>query len=171
MIGLLLASALLSGGAQTAARPVPAPEVVAADYRAGVNDPRSFVAATYARYQAHPDTPPPDQNYAYSPRLGRLFAAYDVWQHAHNDEVGALDFDWWTNAQDYQVRNVRLSTINEGRNLRWIVARFDNYDRHDEVRFRFVRVSGRWYLDDAMQGTGRGDYGWTLSVLLQSPAG
>ena len=134
----------------------------------GVADPRAFVAATYARYQAHPDVPPRDQSYAYSPRLRRLFAAEAAWQRRHRDLVGALDFDWWTNAQDYQLRNLRLTAINEGPNLRWIVARFDNYDRHDEVRFRFVRLHGRWYLDDAMQGTGRGPDGWTLSALLQS---
>ena len=57
--------------------------------------------------------------------------------------------------------------MTEGPDLRWIVARFDNYDRHDEVRFRFVRQDGRWYLDDATQGTGRGDDGWTLSDLLR----
>lgn len=59
--------------------------------------------------------------------------------------------------------------IEEGPGLRWVVTRFGNYDRHDEVRFRFVRQDGRWYLDDAMQGTGRGDDGWTLSELLQRP--
>lgn len=134
----------------------------------GVADPRTFVVATYARYQAHPDRPPPSQNYAYSPRLRRLFNAYDAWQRQHNDEVGAIDFDWWTNAQDYRIRNLSYRVINEGPNLRWIVARFDNYDRHDEVRFRFVREGRRWYLDDAMQGTGSGGDGWTLSALLQS---
>ena len=167
MIGLLLVSGLLAGGAQTAAPPAPAPEVSFADYRAGVEDPRAFVAATYARYQAQPDTPPADQNHAYSPRLRQLFIAYDEWQRGHNDEVGALDFDWWTNAQDYQIHNLTYREIDEGPDLRWIVARFDNYDRHDEVRFRFVRQDGRWYLDDATQGTGRGGDGWTLSELLQ----
>ena len=58
MIGLLLASALLSSGVQAA--PSPEPQVVIADMRiSGVADPQTFVAAIYARYQAHPDTPPP----------------------------------------------------------------------------------------------------------------
>ena len=61
-----------------------------------------------------------------------------------------------------------LTELNEGPDLRWVIARFDNYDRHDEVRFRFVREHRRWYLDDAMEGSGRGDNGWTLSALLQS---
>ena len=160
MTRLLLALALLFGGA-----------LPAMAQGRGVADPRAFVAATYARYQAHADRPPPSQAYAYSPRLRRLFDAYDTWQRRHNDEVGSIDFDWWTNAQDYQLRNLRLSSRNEGPSLRWIVARFDNYDRHDEVRFRFVRQGGRWYLDDAVEGTGHGDNGWTLSALLQHPEG
>lgn len=160
MTRLLLALALLFG----AASPVLA-------QNRGVTDPRAFVAATYARYQAHPDRPPPSQAFAYSLRLRQLFAGYDAWQLRHSDDVGSIDFDWWTNAQDYRIRNLAYRVINEGPALRWVVARFDNYDRHDEVRFRFVRQGARWYLDDAMQGTGSGDNGWTLSALLQNPAG
>lgn len=172
MIGLLLASALFSTGAQAASPPAAQQEVVIADMRvAGVADPQTFVAQTYARYQAHPDQPPDEQSYAYSPRLRDLFDAYWAWQRAHDGEVGSIDFDWWTNAQDYQIRNLGYRVIDEGSDLRWIVARFDNYDRHDEVRFRFVRQGGRWFLDDAMEGTGSGDNGWTLSALLQNPAG
>jgi len=137
----------------------------------GVADPRAFVAATYARYQAHPDTPPRDQSHAYSPRLRRLFNTYDAWQRAHDGEVGSIDFDWWTNAQDYQLRHVRVTERRESAARRWVIASFVNMDRHDQVRFLFVRLNGRWYLDDAMQGTGRGGDGWTLSALLRNPAG
>ncbi len=157
MTRLLLALALLLGSTMPAlAQP------------RGVADPRAFVSATYARYQAQADTPPPDQSYAYSPRLRGLFAGYDAWQRRHQDLIGSLDFDWWTNSQDYSVSRLVLTQRNEGPNLRWIIARFDNYDRHDEIRFRFVRRAARWFLDDAVEGTGRGDNGWTLSALLQS---
>ncbi|HEV7661551.1 MAG TPA: hypothetical protein VGO55_17060 [Allosphingosinicella sp.] len=131
--------------------------------RTGITDPRAFVAATYARYQANPDAPPPDQSYAYSPRLRALFAAYGR-DLSGGDLVGSLDFDWWTNAQDYRIANVRLSQRPGGRDRRTIVARFDNYDAHEEVRFLFVRVGSRWYLDDAVHG---GAEGWTLSALLR----
>ena len=156
MTKLLLALALLLGAA-----------LPAQAQRRGVADPRAFVAATYARYQAAPNVPPPDQRFAYSPRLRALFAAHDAWARRHEDLVSALDFDWWTNAQDYQIRNLSLRVMNEGRGVRWVFARFDNFDRHDEVRFRFVRLRRRWYLDDAMEGTGRGSDGWTLSDLLR----
>jgi hypothetical protein len=49
-----------------------------------------------------------------------------------------------------------------------VTARFRNIDRRDEVRFQFVRVGRRWYLDDAVEGSGHGDNGWTLSALLRS---
>jgi hypothetical protein len=162
----LSCAALPPASAQTPADP--GDDIVVAETLLGVDDPRAFVAATYARYQANPNVPPVNISASYSPRLRALFDGYDAWQRQHADSVGALDFDWWTNAQDYQIRNLTYRVIDEGPDLRWIVARFDNYDRHDEIRFRFVRQGGRWYLDDAMQGTGGGDNGWTLSALLQS---
>lgn len=174
MTRLLLASVALFATTPAIAPAAPArgQQVVIADMRIhGVADPRAFVAATYARYVAHPNRPPLNQSYAYSRRLKGLFVDYEAWQRQHSDDVGSLDFDWWTNAQDYRLRNLSYRVIEEGPDLRWIVARFDNLGRHDEVRFRFVREGGRWYLDDAMQGTGSGDNGWTLSALLRSPAG
>lgn len=164
MLKSLFVFAALLIAAPAAAQPV---DVGSNRIRLGVDDPRAFVAATYARYQSHPNVTPPDPSIAYSPRLRALFLAYDGWQRSHPDLVGALDFDWWTKTQDYRIRNLSYRVIDEGPDLRWIVARFDNYDRHDEVRFRFVRQSGRWFLDDAMQGTGSGNEGWTLSALLQ----
>ena len=154
MTRLLLTLALLFGLA-----------LPAAAQQRGVADPRAFVAATYARYQANRNVPPPDPSHAYSPRLRRLFQAYEAWTRQHQDLVGALDFDWWTNAQDYEIRNVRITERRVGPGRRWIVASFRNFDRNDVIRFLFVRRGGRWYLDDADQGTG-GD-GWTLSALLQ----
>jgi hypothetical protein len=160
---ILAASALAPQPGRTAAED---PAFVQRVYRPGVSEPRGFVAATYGRYRAHPDVPPPDQSFVYSPRLRTLFAAYDR-DLGGGDLVGALDFDWWTNAQDYRIANVRLTERRNGPDRRTIIARFDNYDAHEEVRFLFVRQSGRWFLDDAVQGLGgRGD-GWTLSALLR----
>ena len=104
LLAPLLALAALS--AQT--NQVRAEDLTQIVYRPGVSHPRAFVAATYARYQAHPDVPPPDQSHVYSPRLRALFAAYDR-DLGGGDLVGSLDFDWWTNAQDYRIANVRLS--------------------------------------------------------------
>jgi hypothetical protein len=133
----------------------------------GVTDPRAFVAQTLEAYRAHPDSPPPDATYAYSPRLARLFADYNRWARRHEDLVGSLDFDWWVNAQDWEITNISVTQRDLAPDRREVTARWRNTDRDDASRFLFVRDHGRWYLDDVVNGAGSGDEGWTLSVLLQ----
>lgn len=162
----LVALAAAAGPAASAART--ARHGAAAQMR-GIDDPRAFVAQMYDAYvHGGEDRPPPDPAYAYSPRLAALFAAYQRWQDAHPDTVGALDFDWWTNAQDWQISQVSLVVRPEdGPGRRTVTARFHNGDRQDSTRFEFVLIDGRWFLDDAINGTGHGDSGWTLSALLR----
>lgn len=149
-------------------QPISAQPAAAPSAARGVDDPRAFVAQTYAAYARAPNAPPADQSFAYSTRLRALFDAYDAWQRQHDDLVGSLDFDWWTNSQDWGEINVMsLREERAGRDRRTITARIRNYDVEDTIRFRFVRENGRWFLDDAIQGRGAGSEGWTLSVLLR----
>ncbi len=134
---------------------------------AQVDDPRAFVAHTYAAYARAANAPPAESTHAYSPRLRRLFAAYERWARSHDDLVGSLDFDWWVNAQDWEIHGVTVTPAPGGRNRRAIVARWTNYGRRDSNRFLFVRIGGRWYLDDVVNGNGREPDGWTLSALLR----
>ena len=133
----------------------------------GVEDPRAFVAQTYEGYRANPESPHPDPAYAYSDRLRGLFEAYEAWARSHDDLVGALDFDWWVNAQDWDIRQVSIIEHDFGPDRRVIEAHWTNIDRRDSTRFFFVRENGRWFLDDAVNGSGRGGDGWTLSELLR----
>lgn len=133
----------------------------------GVEDPRAFVAGVFENYRAHPDSPPPDAAFAYSRRLGALFADYDRWQRRHDDLVGALDFDWWVNAQDWSLSNLSFTQSDPAPDRRVIEAHWTNIDRADSTRFFFIRENGRWVLDDAINGSGHGDDGWTLSALLR----
>ena len=135
--------------------------------QAQVGDPRAFVASTYARYARAANDPPAEPAHAYSPRLRALFAAYERWARAHDDLVGALDFDWWVNAQDWEISDVAVTAGPGGANRRTVLARWVNYGRADSSRFLFVRIGRRWYLDDVVNGTGGGDQGWTLSALLR----
>jgi len=132
----------------------------------GVEDPRAFVEATYRDY-LDPVSGPEWPAFAYSDRLRALFDGYDAWQRQHEDLVGSLDFDWWINAQDWQLSNVSVTETAQDENRRTEIARFNNVDRAEEIHFLFVRQGMRWYLDDVVQGSGRGDDGWTLSALLQ----
>lgn len=134
----------------------------------GVDDPRAFVARTYAAYARAPGSPPADQSFAYSPSLRALYDAYDAWQAQHQDLVGSVAFDWWTNSQDWgELVLLDLTEEPQGADRRTIVARFRNFDVENVTRFPFVRENGRWFLDDAVHGSGGGDDGWTLSALLR----
>jgi hypothetical protein len=133
----------------------------------GVSDPRAFVEMVYARYRAAPDTPPADPINSYSDRLRALFNAYNNWQAEHDDLVGALSFDWWTNSQDWGDIRATLREERRGPNRRIIVARIVDFGTESVNRFHFVRVGNRWFLDEVVNGTGRGGEGWTLSALLR----
>jgi hypothetical protein len=122
---------------------------------AQVDDPRAFVAATYAAYERAANDPPAEPVHAYSPRLRALFAAYERWARAHDDLVGSLDFDWWVNAQDWEISAVAVAAGPGGRDRRSVIARWTNYGRRDSNRFLFVRIGRRWYLDDVVNGNGR----------------
>src|SRR3954454_17534890 len=80
----------------------------------GVDDPRAFVAQRFAYYRSGTDHVPSDPVWAYSPRLGALFAAYNAWQRRHSDDVGSIDFDWWINAQDWEISRVSVTQADTG---------------------------------------------------------
>lgn len=170
MLPMLLSLSLslslsLGSGPVASSSAVEAPAAPAAITVArGVADPLAFVAARYEAYRRDPEAPPDDPDFVYSDRLRALFAAYSAWTSQHEDLIGSLDFDWWTNSQDWRIDRVELAAREDGPGRRTIVARFRNWDQPREVRFAFVRVSGRWYLDDASSGGGAD--GWILSALL-----
>jgi len=133
----------------------------------GVDDPRAFVAETYAAYEREANAPPAEPAHAYSDRLRGLFETYEAWARSHDDLVGSLDFDWWVNAQDWTISRVSIVEFSFGPDRKVIEAHWTNYGRRDSSRFFFVREDGRWVLDDVVNGSGRGDDGWTLSALLR----
>ena len=133
----------------------------------GVDDPRAFVTQIYHGYERDDPGSISWPTYAYSPRLSALFHDYARFAHAGGALVGTLDFDWWTNSQDWELRDVAVTERATGPNGRIVTARFRNGDRAEMIRFLFVRQHGRWYLDDAVQGSGRGSNGWTLSAVLR----
>lgn len=159
-----------NGTAVTAAPPAPAAAKAAAPAAAarGVDDPRGFVERTYRNYMRGPDAPIEWPAFAYSDRLKALFDDYDRWQHQHQDEVGSLDFDWWINAQDWELSDVVVTDRPDGADRTTEIARFRNSGSAEEIHFLFVRQNGRWYLDDVVQGSGHGEDGWTLSALLRA---
>lgn len=143
-----------------AARPVGWDDV--AEAGGGTIDPLAFLAHNYFAYSHDDDAAVPIGDRINSRRLRALFAAYDA--AASPDEVGAIDFDWWVNGQDWSLSDVLFVEEEGGPHRRVIAARFRNQGRPSLIRFHFVEEGGRWFLDDVASD---GADGWTLSALLR----
>jgi hypothetical protein len=132
-----------------------------------INDPEAFVRDIYKRFAASQAgsgdyTPPAD---FYSPRLKALFVRDEKWAKG---EVGCLDFDFWVNGQDYQLKNVRVSSrpVADHPDRILVIATFLNLGTMNEIHFDFQRIAGKWLLDDVQSVRGER---WTLSKILACP--
>ena len=99
----------------------------------------------------------------YTPRLAALFA---LEQREAGDEVGRIDFDFWSNAQDWKRSGVKITSVPvEGAKAREVViAKFKNFGKPEEIHFYFEKSAGGWSLDDARSLVGES---WTLSLILK----
>ena len=130
-----------------------------------IGDPGEFVKDVYKKLAASetstrgPYAPPTD---IYSPRLAALFAADEA---RAKGEVGCIDFDFWINAQDSELKEVRVTVrpaSSETGSL-MVIATFRNGPLQ-EIHFDFKKIGGRWLLDDVHSVK---KPQWTLSALLK----
>jgi hypothetical protein len=128
-----------------------------------ITDPEAFVRGVYGQIAAHAEAgsyEPPDD--IYTPRLAALFAAD---RKKSGGEVGCIDFDFWTNSQDWTgLRDIRVtSRAPNDPALKTVIATF-TLEKPMEIHFEFRKINGRWLLDDASSVK---EERWTLSKLLQ----
>lgn len=131
-----------------------------------ITDPEAFVKDVYAHFiasQAHGDYAAPDD--IYTPRLKALFVRDAKWAKG---EVGCLDFDFWVNGQDYEIKSLRVSSrpVAGHPDQLVVIANFMSIDTAEEIHFNFQRINGKWLLDDAQSVHGER---WTLSKILACP--
>ncbi|HEY1962834.1 MAG TPA: DUF3828 domain-containing protein [Rhizomicrobium sp.] len=150
VIGLLSVLAAPEGGAAT-----------------NIPDPAAFVETLFAR-MAHatankPYTPPED---IYSPRLAALTA---LDKREAGGEVGRLDFDIWTGAQDWQLSNVKIRSVDveSTKDRKIVIATFKNAGKSHELHYYFERGKTGWQLDDVRSVDAGAGEQWTLSVVLK----
>jgi hypothetical protein len=126
-----------------------------------IDDPEKFVRTVYGQFVKQHDYHEPDD--IYSDRLKALFA---LDSKEAGGEVGRLDFDPWTDAQDYEIKNVHVSSkpVESAPSRRLVIATFKNIGRPEDIRFYFERTKGGWKLDD-MRSVGKEK--WTLSLILK----
>ena len=127
-----------------------------------ISDPAKFVADVYAHYAKVKDYSPPTD--IYSPRLAALFA---LDTKEAGGEVGRIDFDFWTNAQDFQISGVTVKAqpVENASSREIVLAKFKNIGKPETIVFYFEKTKSGWQLDDAQAPAG--DQPWTLSVILK----
>ncbi len=128
-----------------------------------ISDPVKFVRGMYGAMAAETATPfhPPED--IYTPRLAALFA---LERKESGGEVGRIDFNFWSNSQDWVLKAVRITGVPvEGAKDRVVViAKFRNTGAPQEIHYYFEKQKGRWLLDDARSVQGET---WTLSLILK----
>jgi hypothetical protein len=127
-----------------------------------IDDPKAFVSDVYRRLIAsesgHDYSPPDD---IYSARLAKLFR--DDRRKAKG-EVGCLEIFFWVNGQDYVIRDLTVTSADQGADRKTVTAKFMNIDRREEIRFDFLRNGRRWLLDEVHSAAATH---WTLSEILK----
>ncbi len=142
---------------------------------AGVPDPVEYIRSVYAaeiagtpERESAVQTEGRGTRHA-TPRLAALFE--DEARYA-NGEVGRLDFDYFTGAQDQELSEVVVTgdDVPGAADRKVVVARFKNMGRPITIFFYFERITDAWYLDDVGSPgyLGADDPpAWTLSLLLK----
>jgi hypothetical protein len=124
-----------------------------------IDDPKAFVTDVYRRFMARSSYVPPED--VYTPRLEKLVRED---KRKSKGEVGCIDFVFWLNAQDWKITNLMVTASDAGPDRQMVTTKFRNFGEPQEMHFDFVRVSGRWLLDDAHSVSAPP---WTLSELLK----
>lgn len=130
-----------------------------------IDDPVKFVTATYAKIhdaaKVANDTIPDD---IYTPRLSALMA---LDQKESGGEVGRLDFEPWTNSQDWQLTDIKVTgrAVENAKDREVVIAKFKNTGNPEEIHFYFEKTKSGWLVDD-IASTGKGQK-WTLSLILK----
>jgi hypothetical protein len=136
-----------------------------APYAAGAqsldDEPEVYVASVYDRLSKDQDFDAPEA--LYTPRLQALWK--DMQTDA-GDEVGRVDFFFWTNSQDWKLSGFSFigQPVEQNANRKIVTARFRNMDRKEVIAFYWEKIDGRWRLDDVQS---LGEDSWTLSVVLK----
>jgi hypothetical protein len=142
------------------------PKVVMAATATAAPEPEVLVAQVYHRLIAAERS---SKGYAppetfYTPRLKALVAASR--RKAAGEEPCGLDFVFWINGQDEQIRNL---TVTRGPatapDRTTVTATFQNTGEPEKIVFDFQKLGGRWLIDDAHSIAG--DTRWTFSRQLQ----
>ena len=103
-----------------------------------IDDPAKFVSGVYAKMAKSTDYSAPDD--IYTPRLQSLFA---IEKKDSGGEVGRLDFDFWSNSQDWELKDIKVKEepVELAKDREIVTAIFKNIGRPEEIHFYFEKTA------------------------------
>jgi hypothetical protein len=100
--------------------------------------------------ERYADTPEPGAKARYSPRIQALWIACDLKEQASGDPC--MDFDIWVNAQDWEIKDLKIEQLKADDNSARVLASFSNADRKETIGFDLLRDSQGWVVDEISTG-------------------
>jgi hypothetical protein len=98
----------------------------------------------------------------WSPKMKALWVKQDRLGYAD----GALDFDYKSDSQDPDVRDLKIVVIHRLDTDAEVRVTFNEYGDAVELRYDLVRYNGAWVIDDVRKVAGHDDP-WVLSEILK----
>ncbi len=128
---------------------------------AGAADVFAASAQTAVDYitERYADAPEPGAQARYSPRIEKLWAQCRKREKKTGDPC--MDFDIWVNAQDWEIKNLKVDLLKDDPAATTVLASFDNFDRHENINFRLLKDKKGWMVDEIATGCD------TLSSVLE----
>jgi hypothetical protein len=98
----------------------------------------------------------------WSPRMKALW----VKQDSLDGGEAALDFDYKSDSQDPDVRDLEIKAIHRLDTDAEVRVTFNQYGHAFELRYDLVKYQGAWVIDEVRKVAGPDD-GWVLSDILK----
>jgi len=146
-IGIVLAIVLAFAASAAGAAPIFA-------------DPVGLVRYAYKSYED--DAAGIDHGELYSPSLLALFEAEEARMMA--GDIGALDFDPFVNAQDYQLTELDVTEVVTNGDHSLVEVGFYNFGSFNQLLFTLVHRAEGWKIDDIESVEPNSE--WRLSAIL-----
>ncbi|GGF15412.1 hypothetical protein GCM10011321_04120 [Youhaiella tibetensis] len=124
------------------------------------DSPKALLDSIYESYSTN--SFPEDSEEIYSAHLKRLFAADR--ERTPEGEVGALDFDPFINAQDYDLADLVIGEPEISGTLATSTVRFANFGEKNTVVISMVKEPDGWKVDNVQSI--EGEVQWTLTEIL-----
>jgi hypothetical protein len=98
--------------------------------------------------ERYADAPEPGAKARYSPRIQALWIACDLKEQASGNPC--MDFDIWVNAQDWEIKDLKIEQLKADDNSAHVLASFSNTNRKETIGFDLLRDSQGWLVDTAL---------------------